>query len=54
MSRWTSFFIYFQVCYLFLVMGTLTVVTLVLLFDKIDLNEEELYQEYVVDQMELY
>ena len=54
MSRWTSFFTYFQVLYLFLVMGTLTVATFVQFFDHIDLNEYELYQEYVEDRIELY
>ena len=47
MSRWTSFFTYFQVMYLIVVMGTLTVFTLVYFFEKIDLNENELYEEYV-------
>ena len=35
-------------------MGTLTVVTLVLLFDHIDLDATELYILYVENQLELY
>ena len=54
MSRWTTFFIYFQVLYLFVVICTLTVVTLVLFFEHINMNEDELYEEYVENQLELY
>jgi hypothetical protein len=35
-------------------MFTLSVITLIFFFDKIDLSGEELYQEYVIDRAEEY
>ena len=54
MSHWTSFFTYFQVFYLFVVICTLTCFTLVYFFENVDMNEDELYEEYVLAQIELY
>jgi len=49
MSRWTIFFIYFNVFYLILVLLALTVTTLVLFFADISENSDEIYKEYVLD-----
>lgn len=54
MSQWTSFFIYFQVLYLIVVIAILTISTLNLIFNHIRLNESELYEEYVENQIEKY
>lgn len=54
MSHWTSFFTYFQVFYLFVVISTLICFTLVYFFENVDMNEDELYEEYVLAQIELY
>ena len=48
MSRWTSFFTYSQVLYLFVVICTITVFTLVYFFENVDMNEDELYEVYVL------
>lgn len=54
MSIWTNWWTYFQVFYLLVVMSTVIVVTLIFLFDKIGLDGDELYQEYVIDRAEQY
>ena len=54
MSQWTDFFTYFQVFYLIVVMVALTIYTLILFFEKMGFNSDELYEEYVVSRPESY
>ena len=49
MSQWTSFFIYFQVFYLIVIMIFLIILTPILFFRKIGQSEDEIYQKYVLD-----
>ena len=53
-SQWTAFFIYFQVFYLIVVMMTLTIYTLMLFFEKIGHDSDQLYLDYVESRIEEY
>ena len=52
MSEWTAFFIYFQVFYLIAVIMTLTIYTLILFFEKIGHDSDQLYLDYVESRIE--
>lgn len=54
MNRWLLFWQFFQVFYLVITMIAFVVMTTVLFFNKVDLNADELYQEFVLDNQEYY
>lgn len=54
MSNWVIFFEFFQVFYLVTVVIAYLIITLIVFLDKVNLNTDELYQEFFLDNQEFY
>lgn len=54
MSSWVIFFQFFQVFYLIISMIAFLTMTTLMFTNKVSLNADELYQEFVLDNKEYY